>query len=160
MRRRAVRAAALAALLALASVGCDWGIDSAPIDARGLTGDWANEAGARFAFRADGTAAGTGLHSSLPPKTACPDILSGTWEFMGIEVREGEEPPQNPDGSLAMGDTIDFVEPDAGSACSVFLSAGRDERGFGLCLTEDPEISCTDRELLRRTDGAEPESPR
>ncbi|MFJ8228989.1 hypothetical protein ACIQ9E_03355 [Streptomyces sp. NPDC094448] len=152
--------AALAVLLAVASTACDDGIDSAPIGAEGLTGEWANEAGTRFAFRADGSVAGTGLRGSLPRSTACPDSWSGAWAFLGIEVPGGGVPPENPDGSLAAGDTIDLTAPGAGAGCSVLLGVGRDEAGFALCLIEDPGRSCTGRELLRAAGRTEAESPR
>ncbi|MGV9315676.1 hypothetical protein ACWDR0_26360 [Streptomyces sp. NPDC003691] len=149
MRSRTMYMVAVAALLALVSVGCEEGIERAPIDTRGLTGDWANEAGTRFAFRADGTATGTGLHGSLPRGTACPDTWNGAWAFLGLEVGEGEEPPENPDGSLAAGDVLDLTASGAGAECSAQMSVGRDEKGFGLCLVEDPGVPCTGRELLR-----------
>ncbi|AZK97565.1 hypothetical protein B7R87_29515 [Streptomyces tsukubensis] len=151
---------ALAALLALTSVACDEGLHSASVDARGLGGDWANEAGTRFVFRADGRTDGTGLRHSLPGDSGCPDAWSGTWQFLGVSGEADTEPAENPDGTLARGDSIDLMA-DAAEAdgCSVLIQVGRDGRGLALCLVEDPGIDCTDRELLRGPDRTGPESP-
>ncbi|MEJ8639780.1 hypothetical protein [Streptomyces sp. MS2.AVA.5] len=59
------------------------------------------------------------------------------------------------DDTFTSGDTVAFNIDKPNDTCLLSAQVLRDERGFNLCLVEDPDSGCSDKELLHH----EPATP-
>ncbi|MFD9475272.1 hypothetical protein [Streptomyces nojiriensis] len=108
-------------------------------------GTWTSETGARLTLEADRRVTGTDLHKAMLGGTSCSDSVSGKWVFFSVPSKSGYS---GADDSLTSGQHI-AISRGGIEDCLVSALVRRDERGFNLCLVEDPDSSCSARELLR-----------
>lgn len=138
---------ALVVALAWACVACaDAGGDAARIDQSALVGEWSSLGGGLLHLRADHGMTGESLNSAMLGGTSCPDAATGHWSFFSSPNDAGSS---FADDALTSGDTVSLRIDSPKDSCLLSALVRRDERGFNLCLVEDPDSDCSAEELLR-----------
>lgn len=89
---------------------------------------------------------GVGLHKAMQGGTPCPDTASGHWYFFSSPDDTGLSIA---DGALTKGDTVSLDIDDPTATCLLSAQIRHDGQGLNLCLVEDPDSSCSAKELLR-----------
>jgi hypothetical protein len=71
--------------------------------------------------------------------------VTATWQFWAGNHLGSD--------SGTAGDSIDLTLSTTSTAtsCDVIAKVQRDDHGFNLCLVTDPDQTCSDKELLRKT---------
>ncbi|MCU7827379.1 hypothetical protein [Kitasatospora sp. DSM 101779] len=118
-----------------------------------LVGDWANAQGAVMHVAADRTLTAENIDSAEPHWKCSPTVTRAAWQFMVSYSGEGSYSSQ----TATKGDsfTVDVRPTNVNGEptdlrCSFSADVRRDDRGYNLCLVEDPDETCTDHELMRK----------
>ena len=137
---------AMTPLLAWPLTACGTaGGDVAKVDQVDVVGVWSNPGGATLYLSSDRGLSGTRLGKALLGGTMCPNDVKGRWSF---------HRPDGGDSSIAddvwtNGDTIDLDVGESVQHCLPAAEVRRDGDGLSLCLYEDPDSDCSEKELLR-----------
>ncbi len=139
-------AAAIIAAAALLS-GCTSGGADFAAGRSDITGTWKNPKGAAFSFDTDGTFSADSVAEGLPLPGGCADALgTGRWHLVDLS---GVDTGTGVDRSNWM--ALNPSSKEAIAACGIQAGIRKDSQGVNLCLVVDPDQTCSDDELLRRT---------
>ncbi|MFD0346445.1 hypothetical protein ACFQ0M_10800 [Kitasatospora aburaviensis] len=129
--------------------GCSAGGSSFEASQDDILGTWTNQKGAHLVIESGGTFRTEKITKAVSLHGGCDQALTtGKWLLLGDQTRVAT--------TSAPGSAISLMPSGNGGSdeqrgCSISASVQKDDDGMNLCLVEDPDQTCGDEQLLRKS---------
>ncbi|MFJ3789477.1 hypothetical protein [Kitasatospora sp. NPDC090091] len=127
--------------------GCSAGGSSFEATQDDILGTWTNQKGAHLVIEAGGTFRSDRITKAVSLQDGCAQALAaGKWLLLNDQTHVART--SDPKGS-----GISLMPSGKGEqlACGISASIKKDDGGMNLCLVEDPDQTCGDEQLLRKS---------